>query len=328
MYRRRNSVNAPDDEDEYVRVPVGPSLIATAEGALMDNDSMQFIQLRNLRFKKRIGFGSTGEVYYAVWNRSTDVAVKTIKVPMEYLDAVSKREWIREIKLLSELSHPNVVQFLGACVTEDNIYLVTEYLPRGSVGDLLAKKPILSKIMIVRIMADTAAGIHYLHNRTPVLVHRDLKPHNLLMTQDGTTKIADFGSAHICVEEFHQGITINGGTPQYSAPELLKKNYSDRRGDVYSFGVILWEMCSGKKPHCEMNQQDVLNAVIHNNIRLDLAHANIYPEFEPLIAHCLSELPSDRPVFEEIIEVLTRFSPDLLDRHVSDTGVALPGTPG
>jgi len=157
-----------------------------------------------------------------------------IKVPAEFIDEGSYKDFIKEIKTLSDLSHPNVVQFLGACLTQDNIYLVTEYLSGGSIATILKQTPMLPRDQIIQIALDTAAGMEYLHKRKPPIIHRDLKPQNLLLTADGkTTKIVDFGSSRMIQDD--QAMTFSGGTPQYTAPELIKKKRMHRKGRCVQF---------------------------------------------------------------------------------------------
>jgi len=264
--------------------------------------NFQMIPPSNLKIIKRIGFGSVGDVYLSTWNETVEVAVKMIKIPPEFLDLDSLSGFSDEIKTLGELRHPNVVQMLGASVTEDNIYLVMEYVPQGSVCDQLKRNPNLQVKEILQIAIDTASGLNYLHKRNPVMIHRDLKPHNLLITNAGVTKITDFGSAAL----FEPGKTLSFsvGTPQYMAPEVIKRERYTEKVDVYSYGVVLWELIMGEPPYGHLDPYDVLKGILTGELNGYLCKSLPHPDFprlSNLVESCLEFVPNKRPSFDSIV---------------------------
>jgi len=277
-----------------------------------DVKELQLIDVNTLKLNKRIGWGSFGEVYQAIWEESTTVAVKILKIPPEcyerkdYIDL-----YMSEIKMISKLYHPNIVQFLGAAITENNIYLVTEYMGLGSVGDRLKREPCLPTELIFSITKDTAAGMNYLHKREPPIIHCDLKPSNLLMAESRgdipLTKIADFGSARILHVELAMPSTV-ACTAQYCAPEIIKHVQFGEKVDVYSFGVILWQLIMGKPPYEGLNQFEVGVGIQSGHLSLTTSLPNPnYPALSTLVSDCLRNEPHKRPSFSEICKKLQKF---------------------
>eukprot|EP01121_Diplochlamys_sp_Union-15-3_P006024 TRINITY_DN1644_c0_g1_i10.p1 TRINITY_DN1644_c0_g1~~TRINITY_DN1644_c0_g1_i10.p1 ORF type:complete len:173 (+),score=18.36 TRINITY_DN1644_c0_g1_i10:336-854(+) len=153
-----------------------------------------------------------GMVYFALWNESTEVAIKRIIAPADFLDALTLQEFQTEISTLRQLRHPHIVQYMGASRSpEGDIYLVTEYIPNGSLADKLEEQQDLPVPTIFTILTGVAAGMSYLHSRHPPLIHRDLKPQNLLVVGDFVSvKIADFGSSLLMTNDSLKNLTTAG----------------------------------------------------------------------------------------------------------------------
>jgi len=149
------------------------------------------------------------------------VAVKMIRIPPDFLDESMRQMLIQEINIMSRLKHPNIVQFLGASIDEENIYLVTEYIKGGSIMQQIKKDGYFDSKDVWKTSIDVAKGMDYLHKLQPPMIHRDLKPHNLLRS-NSVTKITDFGSSASLIQD-DRTMTYTVGTPQYTAPEVIKK---------------------------------------------------------------------------------------------------------
>jgi len=271
----------------------------------------EWISYDELDYKEddEIGRGAYGVVYYGLWNEATEVAIKKCIAPTEFLDPISLQEFQREVVILSQLRHPNIVQYLGASQSPNaDILVVMEYIPSGSLADKLKVRPDVPPPLIINTLKGIAAGMTYLHSRTPPLVHRDLKPHNLLIVGEyANVKIADFGSSRLFSESIVK--TFSAGTIEYMAPEVIQKKGYTPKSDVYSVGVISWQMLSGKEPYTELAPElaslkrikiltlPKLTATLPQLSQQD-------PFLAQLIVNCLSESPSERPSFAHIFKQL------------------------
>jgi serine/threonine protein kinase len=143
-----------------------------------------------------------------------------------------------------------------------------EYCERGALFSILADKSIeLPWVLRRSIMLGLAQGIHYLHTRHPVIIHRDLKSLNVLLTEDWTTKVTDFGLSRYSPQSVSEQMTGQIGTYHWMAPEVINSNHYTEKADVYSYGIILWEILTRHTPYEGMQPVQVVAAVINRNQR-------------------------------------------------------------
>ena len=205
-------------------------------------------------FKDRhLGSGSFSDVYLAKW-RETFVVAKV----MNNMSVQMKAELItREIETMTKMHHPNIVQFLG--YIENPFIIILEYMPKG---DLVKFIPKLYKSEKIKLAKDILRGLIYLHNRKPYpLIHRDIKTSNILLTGAKTAKIADFGlskfytidknlsSDNLTSLESNYSkseLTNEVGTERYMAPEILNQKSYNYKADIYSCGIVLYELFENK----------------------------------------------------------------------------------
>ncbi|KAG5147961.1 hypothetical protein JHK82_014842 [Glycine max] len=233
----------------------------------------------DLRIKERVGAGSFGTVYRAEWHGS-DVAVKVLTVQDFYDDQL--KEFLREVAIMKRVRHPNVVLFMGSVTKRPHLSIVTEHLPRGSLYRLIhrpASGEILDKRRRLRMALDVAKGINYLHCLKPPIVHWDLKSPNLLVDKNWTVKVCDFGLSRFKANTFIPSKSVAGTVkflppPEWMAPEFLRGEPSNEKSDVFSFGVIVWEL--------------VVGAVAFQNRRLAIS-PNISPALASLMESCWEE---------------------------------------
>ncbi|XP_020866549.1 probable serine/threonine-protein kinase drkD isoform X4 [Arabidopsis lyrata subsp. lyrata] len=267
----------------------------------MDSDCLDYeILWEDLTIGEQIGQGSCGTVYHGLWFGS-DVAVKVFS-KQEYSEEIIT-SFRQEVSLMKRLRHPNVLLFMGAVTSPQRLCIVTEFLPRGSLFRLLQRNT--SKLdwrRRIHMASDIARGMNYLHHCTPPIIHRDLKSSNLLVDRNWTVKVADFGLSRIKHETYLTTKT-GRGTPQWMAPEVLRNEAADEKSDIYSFGVILWELVTEKIPWENLNPMQVIGAVGFMNQRLEVPK-NVDPQWISLMESCWHSEPQHRPSFQEIMEKL------------------------
>jgi len=246
-------------------------------------------------FQKKIGSGSFGEVWKGEW-AGISVAIKKILVGQ--IGPKEIAAFRDEINIMTKLRHPNIVQFLGACL-EPDLLLVTEFADRSSLFDVLSR-PELTWDKSKKILMDVARGMLYLHTRNPPIVHRDIKSLNILVTQDWKGVVADFGLTAI---KSNQYLKTYCGSPAWTAPEVLRGQQYDESADVYSFGIVLWEVLSRKPPHEGMSPNVIIGKVISSAFRPPIPNQS--PSwYVTLMCRCWDDNPRARPSFVEIVEIL------------------------
>ncbi|KAG0450732.1 hypothetical protein HPP92_026785, partial [Vanilla planifolia] len=265
------------------------------------------IPWEDLQIGERIGLGSYGEVYRADWN-GTDVAVK--KFLDQGLSGDALDLFRSEVKIMLRLRHPNVVLFLGAVTRPPNLSILTEFLPRGSLYRLLHRPNVkLDERRRLKMALDVAKGMNYLHASHPTIVHRDLKSPNLLVDRNWVVKVCDFGLSRLKHHTFLSSKST-AGTPEWMAPEVLRNEPSNEKCDIYSFGVILWELATLRMPWSGMNPMQVVGAVGYQNKRLEIPQ-EIDPMVANIINNCWESDPSQRPSFAQLLPPLKQLQSKL-----------------
>ncbi|MCE7959985.1 MAG: serine/threonine protein kinase, partial [Acidobacteria bacterium ACB2] len=203
-----------------------------------------------------LGRGGMGVVYrarHATLERT--VALKVLS-PKLAPDSSARGRFVREAQAIARLNHPGIVQIFDIEEQGELLYLVMEFVEGDNLDGLLKKTSISFK-RAARIVADLAAALHFAHEKG--VVHRDVKPANILLTPHRTVKLADFGLAHLLDREM--GLTKTGmvvGSPHYMSPEQCQGNPVDRRADVYALGIVLYRMLVGSVPFSAPNSLSVL----------------------------------------------------------------------
>ncbi|KAG4996827.1 hypothetical protein JHK82_027620 [Glycine max] len=167
-------------------------------------------------------------------------------------------EFLKEVSLMKRLRHPNIVLLMGAVIQPSKLSIVTEYL--SSLYELLHMPNVGSSLSEKRCLSmayDVASGMNYLHQMRPPIVHRDLKSPNLLVDDSYTVKVCDFGLSRTKANTFLSSKTA-AGTPEWMAPEVIRGELSNEKCDVFSFGVILWELVTLQQPWRQLNPSQVI----------------------------------------------------------------------
>ncbi|XP_044478109.1 serine/threonine-protein kinase EDR1-like [Mangifera indica] len=278
------------------------------------------IQWEDLVLGERIGLGSYGEVYHADW-KGTEVAVK--KFLDQDFSGAALAEFKREVKIMLRLRHPNVVLFMGAVTRPPNLSIITEFLPRGSLFRILHRPQCqLDEKRRIKMALDVARGMNCLHTSMPTIVHRDLKSPNLLVDKNWNVKVCDFGLSRLKHNTFLSSKST-AGTPEWMAPEVLRNEPSNEKCDIYSFGVILWELATLRLPWSGMNPMQVVGAVGFQNRRLDIPK-----EVDPLVARiiweCWQTEPNLRPSFKQLTDALKPLQRLVIPAHMDQPSSPLP----
>ncbi|KAD2804115.1 hypothetical protein E3N88_37492 [Mikania micrantha] len=265
-----------------------------------------------------IGKGSFGEIVRACW-RGTPVAVKRI-LPSLSDDKLVIQDFRHEVNLLVKLRHPNIVQFLGAVTEKKPLMLITEYLRGGDLHQCLKGKGALSPATAVNFALDIARGMAYLHNEPNVIIHRDLKPRNVLLVNSNADhlKVGDFGlSKLIRVQNSHDIYKMTGetGSYRYMAPEVFKHRKYDKKVDVFSFAMILYEMLEGEPPLSNYEAYEAAKYVADGHRPIFRAKGYT-PELKELTENCWAADTNKRPSFLEILKRLEKIKETIhLDHH-------------
>jgi serine/threonine protein kinase len=266
-----------------------------------------------LQILSELGKGCFGTVYKGKC-RGKIVAIKKLhQQNMEDLE-----EFKKEIQFLTHLRHPNIVLFMGACTQVGKLAIVTEYLPRGDVHAVVhTKQPPL--LMILSMALDVAQGMNWLHLSKPPIIHRDLKPTNLLVDENWKVKICDFGLSAWQLQKTLQDPGVAPGTPLWMSPEVLKGRPLSEKADVYSFGIVLWEMFTGKEPYDEHDDYDrFVQAVCDKNERPEIPD-KLHFSLAAMLRECWHENQKVRPSFQDLIP---RLEAALVETCVIDSSAA------
>ncbi|KAL0967325.1 hypothetical protein UPYG_G00250790 [Umbra pygmaea] len=255
------------------------------------------IEYNDIDVEEVVGRGAFGVVCKAKW-KGKDVAIKTIESESE------RKAFIVELRQLSRVNHPNIVKLYGSC--NNPVCLVMEYAEGGSLYNVLHGAEPIPCYTASHAMSwcfQCSQGVAYLHGMKPkALIHRDLKPPNLLLVAGGTVlKICDFGTA--CDIQTH--MTNNKGSAAWMAPEVFEGNNYSEKCDVFSWGIILWEVITRRKPFDEIGGPAFrIMWAVHNGTRPPLIQ-NLPKPIESLMTRCWSKDPSQRPSMEEIVKIMT-----------------------
>lgn len=250
-----------------------------------------------------LGAGAQGCVYEAVY-KGQKVAVKVLQ-PSRQVSPKAIEDFKKEVQLMGELGkHPNVVAVIGCCFEPPHTCVIMELCHNGSLWNVLHDKHLRPRfgelLQGLEVLADVMAACH---ERRPAIVHMDLKTHNILVSSDGTLKIADFGLAAVKNSTFLSG---GGkavlGTAAFMAPELFSAGQATEMVDVFSYAIVIWELLTGSVVWHEYD--NVMQIVMAVGVRGDRPGIPLGcpPQLETLMAECWSQDAGKRPSFREIVQ--------------------------
>ena len=245
---------------------------------------------------EKIGAGGMGVVYRAHDEHlDREVAIKVLP-PGTLTDEDARKRFRKEARSLSKLNHPNIATVHDFDSQGDVDYLVMEYVPGETLRGKISEGP-LPETETIRLAIELAEGLTAAHERG--LVHRDLKPENVRLTLDGHPKILDFGLAKLirplsdCTTE--NNISVVAGTLPYMSPEQVRGGVVDQRADLFSFGVMLYEMATGQRPLAEVEPSNWIAALLHMPpVPPTRLNPRVSTDLERIILKCLEKQPENR----------------------------------
>jgi FixJ family two-component response regulator len=250
------------------------------------------VTIRGHRFVRELALGGTSSVYLAESERAGEMVV--LKVLRDSPSAGDEHtqfaRFLQEYELISKVRHPNVVRIFDLGIADDHAYLAMEYFPRGDLRSQIASG--LDGSEALAYLAQMAAALEIVH--AVGVLHRDLKPGNIMLRADGTLALIDFGLAkHVRMDA--PEITATGeifGTPYYMSPEQGHGADLDQRSDLYSLGVIFYEMLMRQKPYIAQTPMAVI--YLHANAPIPLLPEALR-KYQPLLNTLLAKDPAHRP---------------------------------
>eukprot|EP01119_Soliformovum_irregulare_P002202 TRINITY_DN1246_c0_g2_i1.p1 TRINITY_DN1246_c0_g2~~TRINITY_DN1246_c0_g2_i1.p1 ORF type:complete len:844 (+),score=234.65 TRINITY_DN1246_c0_g2_i1:364-2532(+) len=297
------------------------------DSLLLPMDNARQLFLEDIQVQEKLGEGKFGEVYRGIWEKTTPVALKKLRADD------CKQDFDREMKFLSNFAHRNIVQFLGIFVENSNRYIVTEFLELGSLDNFLYGNSQLEARQLLSMARDAAAGMNYLSNQG--IIHRDLAARNLLVlpgSQDSQyrVKVADFGMARVIKSEteYYNTSQINVVPVKWTAIEAIERGKFSSQSDVWSFGVVLWEIFSfGRTPFPALSNAEAFQKIKQGQ---RLEQPDRCPDEVYMMAmHCWSMKPQDRPtflqLFERISDLINPLAPSAMRSERRDLNVTYPG---
>nr|XP_029530552.1 mitogen-activated protein kinase kinase kinase 11 [Oncorhynchus nerka] len=293
---------------------LGPAVVGEFEPEAVD--------FRELSLEEVIGVGGFGKVYRGTW-RGGLVAVKAARQDPDEDISVTAQNVRQEARLFAMLTHPNIIALKGVCLREPNLCLIMEYASGGALSRALAGQRIPPHVL-VNWAVQIARGMLYLHTEAIVpVIHRDLKSNNILLAQpmendcmEGITlKITDFGLAR----EWHNTTKMStAGTYAWMAPEVIKSSTFSKGSDVWSYGVLLWELLTGEVPYRGIDGLAVAYGVAVNKLTLPIPSTCPEP-FAMLMAECWDQDPHHRPNFASILVQLTALERQVVEEMPQDS---------
>ncbi|KAM4712757.1 tyrosine-protein kinase FRK [Anableps anableps] len=255
------------------------------------------IPRNSIKLLNKLGAGQFGEVYKGMWNDTTEVAVKTLKP-----GSMDASEFLREAQLMKRLRHPKLIQLYAVCTMEEPIYIITELMKHGSLLDYLQKDRgnTLRVPDQIEMAAQVAAGMAYLEQQN--YIHRDLAARNVLVGENNICKVADFGLARVFMKENENVYEAREGGKfpiKWTAPEAINDNKFTIKSDVWSFGILLYEiMTFGQMPYPTMTNVQAVQWLSKGN-RMSCPSRCPKP-LHLIMLDCWKEMEQERPTFETL----------------------------
>jgi serine/threonine protein kinase len=280
---------------------------------LPTHETLLIINPQEITLSRIIGEGSFGRVWNGNW-RNNAVAVKEFVFAQAAIEGGSLQhnsiieEIVGEAGIMACLRHPKILQLYGCSLTMQAIWIVSELCIKGSLRMVLSHKSLpLSTQTKLALCMDIADGMHYLHSRTPPIIHRDLKSLNIFITETSpgklVAKIGDWGSARAVALTGQKSMTQGVGTACWLSPEVISHAHFSKHSDVYAFGIILWEVFTRQEVYAGLSAAQIISKVAHESLRPTVPRGC---PWEPIMTSCWAPEPEQRPSFHAVLLELNK----------------------
>jgi serine/threonine-protein kinase len=270
-------------------------------------------RIGNCRIVEEVASGGMAVVYRAIQDPlNRTVAIKALKTAASSEQQLVVR-FEREAQSLANLQHENIIHVYDFYEERGALFIVMEYVEGIDLYDLLDRCGRLPYDVAAIVAMQVARALDYIHYRG--IIHRDIKPANIMVSRQGGVKLMDFGIARD--EVYDEDLTETGtgiGTPSYMSPEQILGDKLDPRSDLFSLGIVLYQMCTGRKPFVEDEQKSVMHQIrLEKFVSPRKLNPEIPRELERIMAKCMQKLPRDRyRSAQDLVMALERF----LGKHV------------
>ncbi|XP_076860607.1 mitogen-activated protein kinase kinase kinase 12-like [Brachyhypopomus gauderio] len=260
-----------------------------------NNDDLWEVPFEEISDLQWVGSGAQGAVFLGKFH-GEEVAVKKVRNIRE-----------TDIKHLRKLKHPNIITFKGICTQAPCYCIIMEYCAQGQLYEVLHGGRKVTPSLLIEWSMGIAGGMNYLHLHK--IIHRDLKSPNMLITYDDLVKISDFGTSKELSDKSTK--MSFAGTVAWMAPEVIRNEPVSEKVDIWSFGVVLWEMLTGEVPYKDVDSSAIIWGVGNNSLQLPVPDS--CPDgFKILLKQCWNCKPRNRPSFRQILLHLDIASADVL----------------
>ncbi|HPF27896.1 MAG TPA: serine/threonine-protein kinase [Steroidobacteraceae bacterium] len=272
--------------------------------AALDAQNFAGANLRRYRRIEHLAKGSVSDLFLAESEAAGSLVVLKVTRAVRKASGIdqSMQRFLQEFEILRDVDHPNVVQIFDLGITDDHLYIVMEYFARGDLRKRMQQGLTIRECLVYA--RDLARALQAIHSAG--ILHRDLKPGNVMLRDDGSVALIDFGLAKARALELE--ITDSGlifGTPHYMSPEQGHGRSIDERSDLYSLGVMLYEMVAGQKPYDADNPMAILYCHAKSPIpQLPEAARAVQPVVDALLAKSADDRPASGNAAAELIEVV------------------------
>ncbi|GAM19384.1 hypothetical protein SAMD00019534_025590 [Acytostelium subglobosum LB1] len=251
-----------------------------------------------------IGEGTEGTVWKAVCNKyKCNVAIKIVDLEKAAADCVE--DLLREVKVMTENNHPNLIQYHTSFLNGSCLWLVLDYLGAGSLADIIKDKYPngIPEVLAVTVLKYALRGLESLH--THHRIHRDFKSDNVLIGAEGQVEVSDFGVSAFMEKSHHDYRKTVVGTPCWMAPEIITEKGYNQSVDIWSFGITAIELVRGKPPNCELPPNKVFMSLLFNSppsLQDEVEKGVISQNYKDMVDKCLMKDTSRRPSASKLLE--------------------------
>ncbi|MFI5187366.1 MAG: serine/threonine protein kinase, partial [Chitinophagales bacterium] len=279
-------------------------------------------KIQNYEITAHLGEGGMGTVYRAsdsILNR--DVALKMLHTPLLQQPLFLER-FKKEARVLAQLLHPNIAVIYNMIEQDNNHFMVMEYVEGKNLDALLKQYKTLSYKIVVPVIIQALEGLGHAHRKG--IYHRDIKPSNLILKSDGTVKLMDFGIAMVAGEQRLTQVNRVVGTVEYIAPEIIQGKEPSMSTDLYSMGVTMYELLTGKLPFEGNSDFNLMQDILKKRpLDVDKLNASVPKVLSNIVMKTLEKKPSDRFAdARELQQALTNAFPDLKNVELTDSYVS------